>query len=91
MGQKLFKGSPLTRADHNKTPFDAWSGQKPSVSHFKIFGSICYAHIPDEKRTKLDKKSERCIFVGYSPESKAFRLYNIDKKKLIVSRGVMEF
>jgi hypothetical protein len=60
-------------------------------SHFKSFGSICYSHIPDEKRTKLDKKNERCIFLGYSPESKpfSFRLYNIDNKKLIVSRDVI--
>lgn len=34
----------------NMTPEETWSGRKPSVDHFKVFGCIAYAHIPDEKR-----------------------------------------
>ncbi|CAL9024982.1 unnamed protein product [Prunus brigantina] len=33
----------------NMTPQEAWSGRKPSVDHFKVFGCIAYAHILDEK------------------------------------------
>lgn len=71
------------------TPFAAWSGIKPSVRHFKVFGSICYAHIPTKKRTKFDERSQKCIFVGYSSNTKGYRLYNIETKKLIVSRDVI--
>ena len=39
------------------TPEEAWSGCKPSVEHFRVFGSIGYVHVPDVKRTKLDDKS----------------------------------
>ncbi|PNX98657.1 gag-pol polyprotein, partial [Trifolium pratense] len=39
------------------TPEEAWSGSKPSVSHFKVFGSIAYVHVPDNLRKKLDDKS----------------------------------
>ena len=39
------------------TPEEAWSGCKPSVEHFRVFGSIVYVHVPDVKRTKLDDKS----------------------------------
>ena len=46
-----------TQTLKDKTLVEAWSGIKPSVSHFKIFGCICYAHVPAEKRTKLDEKS----------------------------------
>lgn len=70
------------------TPQDAWSGQKPIVSHFRIFGSIAYSHIPDEKRGKLYDKSEKCIMVGYSENSEAYCLYNPITKKLIISRDV---
>ncbi|KAK3026559.1 hypothetical protein RJ639_041145 [Escallonia herrerae] len=38
---------------------------------------------------KLGKKSERCIFLGYSDESKAYRLFNLETEKLIISRGVI--
>lgn len=58
------------------TPMEAWSGEKPSVSHLRIFGCIGYAHIPAEKRTKLDDKSTKCIFTGYTLETKGYRLYN---------------
>ncbi|RVW73907.1 Retrovirus-related Pol polyprotein from transposon RE2 [Vitis vinifera] len=45
------------------TPEEAWSGRKPAVDYFRIFGCIAYAHILDEKRRKLDNKREKCIFL----------------------------
>ncbi|CAH9060927.1 unnamed protein product, partial [Cuscuta europaea] len=42
-----------TKAVLNKTPIEAWSGQKPSAKHLKVFGSICYIHVPSVKRHKL--------------------------------------
>jgi hypothetical protein len=38
----------------NMTPEEAFTGVKPEVGHFKIFGCPVYFHIPKEKRTKLD-------------------------------------
>ena len=37
----------------SKTPFEAWSGHKPNVSHFMVFGSQAWARIPPEKRKAL--------------------------------------
>ncbi|XP_074353008.1 uncharacterized protein LOC141692171 [Apium graveolens] len=45
-----------TKSVRNKTPNEAWSGSKPSVGHLRIFGCIAYAHVPDQKRKKLDDK-----------------------------------
>ena len=72
----------------DKIPEEAWSGTKTSVSHLRIFGSIAFAHILDELKRKLDKKSERCIFTGYSEQDKAYKLYNLVTKQLVVSRDV---
>ena len=44
--------------------------------------------MPSELRKKLDDKSKKCIFIGYSEESKAYRLYNPISKKLIISKDV---
>jgi len=42
---------------NDKVPEEIWSGRKPSISHLKVFGSICYKHIPDSRRKKLEDKS----------------------------------
>jgi hypothetical protein len=73
----------------NMTPEEAWSGEKPSVHHFKVFGCLAFAHIPDSQRTKLDDKSIKCIHLGVSEESKAYKLYDPEKKKIIISRDVV--
>ena len=52
-----------TKGLKDKTPVEAWSGIKPSVSHFKIFVCICYAHVPADKRTKLDEKVKNVSFL----------------------------
>ena len=65
-----------TAAVHNVTPEERYSGKKPDLSHLKVFVCICYVHVPDELRTKLDAKDEKCIFLGYSLEHKGYICYN---------------
>lgn len=55
----LNQGPTFTVQD--KTPEKAWSGAKPSVEYFKIFGCVSHVHVPDAKRTKLDDKSITCV------------------------------
>lgn len=45
-------------------------------------------HIPKEKRHKLEEKTEKGIFLGYSSQSKGYRVYSLKTKKLIISRDV---
>eukprot|EP00253_Pinus_taeda_P027098 PITA_27098 len=77
-----------TKAVMNRIPEEAWSGQKQTVTHMRVFGCVAYAHVPNQLRRKLDSKGEKCVFVGYCGESKAYKLYNPSTKKLIVSRDV---
>ncbi|KAK4391678.1 putative mitochondrial protein [Sesamum angolense] len=51
--------------------------QEPSAKHLRVFGSICYVHIPTKKRHKLEEKTEKGIFLGYSTQS---RLQNLQPK-----------
>lgn len=71
------------------TPREAWSGCKPIVAYFRIFGCIAYAHIPDATRKKLDDKGQKCILLGVSDESKAYKLFNPITKKIVISRDVI--
>ncbi|TXG70553.1 hypothetical protein EZV62_005488 [Acer yangbiense] len=63
--------------------------EKPSVKHLRVFGCVCYAQVLKEKRYKLDETSEKCIFVGYSSQSKGYKLYSLKSKKVIISRDVL--
>lgn len=58
------------------TPQEAWTGLKPTVEHFRVFGCVAHVHIPHEKRGKLDNRSFICILLGYSEETKGYRLYD---------------
>ncbi|KAL4032604.1 hypothetical protein IC575_005684 [Cucumis melo] len=77
-----------TRSLWNKTPQQAWI-ERRSIGHLRVFRCMAYAHIPDQKRSKLDDKSEKYVFVGYDASSKGYKLYNPVTKKTIVTRDVV--
>ena len=78
-----------TLAVKGMTPEEAWSGVKPNVDYFRVFGCIGHVHVPDNKRKKLDDKSFQCVLLGVSEESKTYRLYDPVSKKIVVSRDVV--
>ena len=65
-----------------------FTGSKPEVSHIRIFGSMVYCHIPDEKRKKLDQTAEKGFLMGYSENAKAYRIYIPKSRKIVVRRDV---
>ena len=77
-----------TKALKNITPEEAWTKIKLDVSHFRAFGSIAWAQIPDEKRKALQPKSEKCIFVGYFEDVKGYRLLQPHCNEIILRRDV---
>ncbi|KAH9659148.1 hypothetical protein KPL70_023755 [Citrus sinensis] len=78
-----------TRSVWGKTPQEAWSGRKPGITHLRVFGSIAHVHVPDESRAKMDDKSEKFIFIGYDNNSKGYKLYNPNNRKIVISRDVI--
>ena len=72
-----------------KTPHECWYDEKPDVSHLKVFGCNAFVHVPDQKRSNLDKKSMHCVFVGYPFDCKGYKLYNPETKQMIRSRDVI--
>jgi hypothetical protein len=54
------------------TPYQVKEGVKPSVKNLRIFGCKVYAHIPEEKRNKVDEQGIPAIFVGYSDKSSGY-------------------
>nr|GEZ59665.1 retrovirus-related Pol polyprotein from transposon TNT 1-94 [Tanacetum cinerariifolium] len=66
----------LVMPRHEKTLYHIINGRKPSVKFFHIFGSICYIVRDGENLDKIKEKGDECIFVGYSNQSRAYRVFN---------------
>ncbi|WVZ24094.1 hypothetical protein V8G54_002638 [Vigna mungo] len=77
-----------TKRIERKVPLAVWTGTTPSVRHLKIFGSLAFVHVADQKRTKLEDKGEPMVLVGYHPTG-AYKLYDPVKQKMIISRDVV--
>ncbi|GBP14615.1 Retrovirus-related Pol polyprotein from transposon TNT 1-94 [Eumeta japonica] len=74
---------------NNRTPFELWTNKKPDLSHIRIFGSQVILHIPKERRLKWDTKSKLHILVGYAENIKGYRIYDPDKRSVVISRDVI--
>jgi hypothetical protein len=72
----------------NITLEESFTGVKPKVVHFRIFGCPVYIHVPKEKRSKLEPSSRKGTCVGYSESSKAYWIYISGQRKIEVSRDV---
>ncbi|GKB08594.1 ribonuclease H-like domain-containing protein, partial [Tanacetum coccineum] len=61
---------------HNKNPYERFLGRKPALSFIRPFG--CHVTILNtlDHPGKFDGKSDDGFFVGYSINSKAFRVFN---------------
>nr|GEW67432.1 retrovirus-related Pol polyprotein from transposon TNT 1-94 [Tanacetum cinerariifolium] len=61
---------------HNKTPYELFHGRTPVISFLRPFG--CHVTILNtiDHLGKFDRKANEGFFVGYSLNSKAFRVFN---------------
>ncbi|UYV61328.1 hypothetical protein LAZ67_1004381 [Cordylochernes scorpioides] len=72
----------------DKVPDGLWLERNPSVRHLKAFGCLAYSHIPRERRRKLDHRACRCILVGYSTQTRGYRLWCPELQKVIETKHV---
>jgi hypothetical protein len=79
---------PTAAFKEKTTPYEKWHERKPKVDHLKVFGCVAYSHIADDERKKLDAKAEKLRFLGYSSESKGYRLYDEKKHQIKIRRNV---
>jgi hypothetical protein len=78
-----------TKAIDSKIFQETWSGRKLDVFHLRVFSYKVFAHVPDDKRTKLESMSMPCVFLGYYEGAKTYHLMCVETKKIIKSRDVV--
>ena len=70
-----------------KTPMEVWSGIPADYSNLKVFGTLAFAHV---KQDKLDARAVKCVFMGYPKGVKGYKLWKMKPGglKFIISRDV---
>jgi transposase InsO family protein len=59
-----------------KTAYELLIGRKPNISYFQVFGCKCYILKKGTRLSKFQSKCDQGFLIGYSLNSKAYRVYN---------------
>jgi len=70
------------------SPEEAWSGNRLTVDHLRVFGCTAYVYIPKEKRSKVDRKAWKGIFVGYMESPRIYLVYDPVRRKIMRATAV---
>ncbi|KAL0702312.1 hypothetical protein Bca4012_058434 [Brassica carinata] len=77
-----------TKVLKDVSPFQVLNKIKPPLDHLRVFGCVCYVLTPGEQRNKLEAKSVKGIFIGYTHTQKGYKCYIPDSRRVMVSRDV---
>ena len=78
-----------TRVLVTQTPYEALKGKKPTVEHIRVFGCLGFAKYDSHHLKKLDDRTRTLVHLGIEPGSKAYRLFDPNTRKVVVSRDVV--
>ena len=73
------------------TPFELWTGRKPSLNHLKVRGCPAEVKLYNPTLSKLNSRTTRCYFVSYPEHSKGYRFYNPNGGTRIVGSQTAKF
>lgn len=76
---------------NNDSPYFRLFGHAPNYSTLRIFGCVCFVHLPAHERNKLAAQSVKCAFLGYAGTQKWFLCYDPHARRTRVSRNVIFF
>src|SRR5690606_28045577 len=77
-----------TKILKNLSPFEVLNKNKPHIDHLRVFGCLCYCLVPGEQRSKLEAKSTKGMFIGYSVTQRGYKCYDPVTRRVMVSRDV---
>lgn len=84
----LINLSPFVPLDGD-VPNRVWTRKNVSYGYLRMFGCMNFVHSPRDERSKLDKRSKHCVFVGYGHEKFGYMLWDPVDNKIIRSRDVI--
>ena len=61
----------------------------PNISPLRVFGSMCFKHVPEQERKKMDDRSEVLVLIGYHSIG-AYKLYSPIEDKMVIIKDRLE-
>lgn len=74
---------------NNKSPYEVLYKKSPDYANLRAFGCLVFSANPKVITDKLEPRGVPCVFLGYIPSQKGFRLLNLATKSVFVSRDVV--
>ena len=74
---------------HNDTPFHKLFKNPIRYDMLRVFGCACWPNLRPYNNRKLEFRSRRCVFLGYSPDHLGFRCLDRSTGRIYVSRDVI--
>ena len=71
------------------SPYEKLYGQKPTNTHLKVFGCLCFVSTIKQGRNKLDTRAQPAIFLGYPHGQKAHKVFNLVIQQIAISRDII--
>ncbi|KAL2232434.1 UNVERIFIED_CONTAM: Retrovirus-related Pol polyprotein from transposon RE1 [Sesamum indicum] len=72
-----------------KSPYELLYETSPSYQPLKTFGCLFYAANVQPHKSKFEPRATRCVFIGYVHGQKAYKLYDIEQRSVLISRDVI--
>ncbi|RDX88079.1 hypothetical protein CR513_30373, partial [Mucuna pruriens] len=73
---------------NTEVPNKIWFDKDVKYDHLRVFSCKAFVYVPKDERSKLDRKTRQCIFIGYDHDKYSYMMYDPVEKKLVKSRDV---
>ncbi|XP_073275509.1 uncharacterized protein [Primulina huaijiensis] len=71
------------------SPFGLLYGSPADYSHFRTFGCLAFVSTLPCHRLKFHPRARTCVFLGYQPGIKGYKVYDLENKQIFFSRDVV--
>lgn len=72
-----------------KSPFEVLFWKKLDYDRLKCFGCLSFASNTLPYKDKFDVMAFKCIFLGYAIGQKAYRVFDLENKKIFSTRDAV--
>ena len=78
-----------TRLLKMKTPLELLFQEVPDYTFLKVFGCARWPHLRPYNQHKLEFRSKKCVFLGYSSQHKGYKCLHVPANRVYISHDVV--